>query len=106
MAEQRVFFEDVNVGGTRLVLAAARRLDVAGAVAFLASTVRFVQRGPEEGKGGEQEQGWTSQVLDLPGGRWIVGLVAIVLLAILAFAGALALNALNLYMLNSWLPTV
>jgi hypothetical protein len=59
-------------------------------VAFLVSTVRFMQRGPQEGKGGEQEQGWTAQVLDLPGGRWIVGLVAIALLgagAYIAYRG-------------------
>jgi hypothetical protein len=71
-----------------------KRLGSAGRAAlylvFLVSTVRFMQRGPDESKAGEQEQGWTAQVLDLPGGRWIVGLVAIVLLgagAYIAYRG-------------------
>lgn len=57
---------------------------------FFVSTVRFLVGGPDEASGGEQEQGWTAQVLDLPAGRWVVGVAALVLLgagAYIAYRG-------------------
>lgn len=47
--------------------------------AFLASTVKFIARGPRGSSGGsdEQEQGLTARVLEVPGGRWLVGAVGV-----------------------------
>jgi hypothetical protein len=66
---------------------AAKRLLSAGKasiyLAFLASTLGFVRKGPAASSGGGdgQEQTMTARVLDLPGGQLLVGAVGIGLLA-------------------------
>lgn len=52
--------------------------------AFLVSTLRFIRLGPDAGgqhrTGGAPEDSWTAKALDVPGGRILVGVVAIVLI--------------------------
>lgn len=50
--------------------------------AFLGSTVKFITGGPSQGGGGdEQEETLTASVLDLPGGRLLVGAVGLAIIA-------------------------
>jgi len=51
--------------------------------AFLVSTVKFISGGPSQGSGGgdEQEETLTASVLDLPGGRLLVGAVGLAIIA-------------------------
>lgn len=65
----------------------AKRLGSAAKAAFyavfLASTVRFIARGPGGAGGGgdEREETLTARVLDLPGGRLLVGAVGLAIIA-------------------------
>jgi len=50
--------------------------------AFLVTTVKFITDGPSQGGGGdEQEETLTASVLDLPGGRLLVGAVGLAIIA-------------------------
>lgn len=51
--------------------------------AFLVSTVKFISGGPSQGSGGgdEQEETLTASVLNLPGGRLLVGAVGLAIIA-------------------------
>ncbi|HEX4867714.1 MAG TPA: DUF1206 domain-containing protein [Acidimicrobiales bacterium] len=52
--------------------------------AFLVSTIQFIRQGPDAGgksRGGQgPEDSWTAKALDLPGGRILVGIAALVLI--------------------------
>lgn len=69
----------------------AKRLGSAAKAAFYAvflfSTVRFIARGPDGGSGGaEREQTLTARVLELPGGRFVVGLVGLLVMVGAAYS--------------------